>query len=96
MTRLEYLLVCAAEECSEVAQAITKALRFGLNDINPKLGVTAQERIEAEINDLYATLESLQMYGIDTVPNADLMEKKREKIQRYIRYSYERGSGGDF
>ena len=32
MTREEHLLTIVAEECAEVAQRATKALRFGLTD----------------------------------------------------------------
>jgi len=32
MNRTEHLLVCLAEECAEVGQAVAKALRFGLDD----------------------------------------------------------------
>lgn len=35
MTKTEYLLVVLSEECSEIQQAVTKALRFGLSDIHP-------------------------------------------------------------
>ncbi len=31
MNKTEYLLVCLAEECAEIQQAVDKALRFGLD-----------------------------------------------------------------
>ena len=33
LTRQEYLLICLGEECDEVGQRVTKALRFGLSEV---------------------------------------------------------------
>jgi len=59
MTRSEHLLVILAEECNEVAQRVSKALRFGLEEIQPGQGKTNAERISDELDDLMAVLEML-------------------------------------
>jgi len=41
----EHLLVCLAEECAEVGQAVGKALRFGLKDSPPEGGLPNDEYI---------------------------------------------------
>lgn len=45
-------LICLAEECSEVIQAVMKIQRFGIDSVNPKTGVTARENLAYEIVDL--------------------------------------------
>ena len=35
MNKQEYLLTCLSEECAEIQQAVSKALRFGLDNYNP-------------------------------------------------------------
>jgi hypothetical protein len=32
----DHLLACLAEECAEVSQRVMKALRFGINEIQPE------------------------------------------------------------
>lgn len=55
MTETEYLLTCLAEECAEVIQAITKALRFGLdNGADHYDGKTNADMITAELADVFA------------------------------------------
>ena len=88
MTKREYLLICVMEECNELAQAVSKMLRFGNYDTNPNTGLDAQEQAEHEFNDLFATLQMLQEDG--TRINAIYQQKievKREKIKEYIKYS---------
>jgi NTP pyrophosphatase (non-canonical NTP hydrolase) len=57
MTRTEHLLSITAEECAEVAQRVTKAMRFGLTEIQPGQPFTNADRIMAEFNDLQAMIE---------------------------------------
>ena len=45
MTREEHLLTIVAEECNEVAQRATKALRFSLEEIEPGQEFSNRERL---------------------------------------------------
>ena len=63
MTREQYLLTCLAEECGEVTQRATKAIRFGL-DRNPKRPPEWRDRsnresLEREFSDLLTVAEML-------------------------------------
>lgn len=95
MNRTEHLLTCLAEEAAEVAQAATKALRFGLQDTNPRTGTTAEQHICAELNDLVAVAELLRERGalphLDGTDNAQIGAKKA-KVARYMAISEQRGT----
>lgn len=54
MNRTEYLLCCLAEECTEVGQRVSKALRFGLREVQPMQPLNNAERIREEMRDLLA------------------------------------------
>ena len=92
MTRQEHLLVCLSEECNEVIHAISKTLRFGLNEIWPKLDQTNIERVKAELNDVMALMTMLDDEGFDLLPTEVSMEKKREKVEKYIEYAKRLGT----
>ena len=69
------LLCIAQEECAEVAQAISKIFRFGI-DMSWK-GQTNQERLEEELGDLQAMINLLQEHNI--VRTAKIIEATLEK-----------------
>jgi NTP pyrophosphatase (non-canonical NTP hydrolase) len=48
----QYLLTMLVEECAEVAQRATKALRFGLNETQPDQPYDNSVRLAHEIGDL--------------------------------------------
>lgn len=52
MNEQEHLLVCMAEECGEVTQAVTKILRFGLLNFVPGTNVTNAARLYNELCDI--------------------------------------------
>ena len=62
MTRTEYLLVVLAEECAEVAHAASKAIRFGLTDVNVR-------KIVEEYYDIIAVFELLCYENIPNCSN---------------------------
>lgn len=51
-----YLLNQGAEEACELGQAFAKALRFGLDSVDPKSGETPRERVRDEANDVLGLL----------------------------------------
>jgi NTP pyrophosphatase (non-canonical NTP hydrolase) len=89
MTRTEHLLAIVAEECAEVAQRCTKALRFGLTEIQPGHPLNNAQRIAQEYGDLVAAmiLLSRECADVMVIDATDLLEQKRQKIEHYLKYS---------
>lgn len=94
MTKLEYLLIQLTSECCEVGHRATKALHFGLYEIQPGQGRTNKERLVEELIDLMATIEMLESQKdgiyIDHYNREPLYEKQR-KIEKYMTYSKKLG-----
>lgn len=87
MNKEEMLLIMVAEECAEIVQAATKSLRFGLDDYY-KENPTNREKLIVEFNDLITLIEILKEEDIITIYSSDkLMERKRERIKKYLEYS---------
>jgi uncharacterized protein (UPF0147 family) len=92
MNATEHLLTCLSEECAEVSQRASKALRFGLDEVQPEQPFNNAQRIIAEVNDLIAVIEMLQQANaLPRVTRAAVDEKKR-KLAEWMRYSAERGA----
>lgn len=95
MTYDEYLLETAAEECAEIAQRISKALRFTLAEIQPGQPLSNAERIVGELADLQAMVEMLEERGlIDGRPLHDrsLIVAKKAKVEKFAAYSEQLGA----
>lgn len=96
MNRSEHLLTCLAEECSEVAQRVSKALRFGLAEIQRDQPLNNAERIIEELNDLFAVTAILMEEGIlppfPETGSGALTAAKRAKIERYMEISRATGA----
>lgn len=86
MTREQYLLDVLAEECAEVAQRASKAIRFGLDETQAGWSVTNRQRLEQELGDLVGVMN---MLGLK--PDLDAVAKKAEKVERYMGYSRDLG-----
>jgi len=93
MTRIEYLLTCLSEECDEVGQRASKAARFGISEKQRDQELDNWERINLELADLCAVIELLEKEtGRDFDPlNPYLMDKKKEKLEKYMQYSKDLG-----
>lgn len=93
MTTDEHLMVIGMEECAEIAQRLSKALRFGMEQIQAEAGhavtgdpdesLTNRDRIRKEYSDLAAVLE---MLGIGA-PLGSWMDAKRAKVETFLEYS---------
>lgn len=96
MTRREHLLIILAEECAEVAQRVSKALRFGDEEIEPAQGVSNSDRIFLEMADLLAVYDMLR--AEKALPQLHVgsfnrrMEEKRLKVEKYLVYSEKCGT----
>jgi hypothetical protein len=87
MINSENLLITLAEECSEIQQAVCKALRFGLENVSPVENKKNKLMIMDEYYQLCATIELLQKENIlPTYGSAkilDIKENKKSKIKKY-------------
>jgi hypothetical protein len=96
MNRKEHLLTIAAEECGEVAQRLTKILRFGIFETQPGQDKDNNYRFYQELADLEATVELLEKEGILIYPGEDMMlkwkQKKVENIEHFLEYSKTQGT----
>lgn len=97
MTEYENLMVTAMEECAEIQQEISKALRFGKKDHHPdEPEITNEERVMIEYHHLRAVMEMLQMKGyIKGLRGEDsslVYRNKIDKIELFQQYSREAGT----
>ncbi len=77
----EIMLICQ-EECAEVAQAISKVFRFGVD--GEHLGATNRERLEEELGDLMCMIEMMTEEGIvDASVIAKAAQAKRQKLKNW-------------
>lgn len=93
MNRSEHLLTCLSEECAEVAQRVSKALRFGLKEVQSGQPLSNEGRIIDELLDLAAVVRILQDEGVITrfTLTEEDIELKRAKIERYMSISVAQG-----
>lgn len=92
MNRIEYLLDVLAEEGSEVAVRVSKALRFTLDEVQPGQEKTNRQRLIDECIDFAAVVGMLVEEGIihDFMEDPDILERigaKQEKVDRFFEYS---------
>ena len=85
LTEKEHLLSCLAEECAEVAQVVSKTLRFGID--NERSGKTNLQKLNAEIADVFALIEMIAEAGIPLQISRDDIEAKKLKLALYMEYS---------
>jgi hypothetical protein len=91
VNRIEHLLVIFAEECAEVAQETSKALRFGINE-QRDLPTTNLDRIIKEFSQLLAMREMLETEGVYIEIDFQVMRDKKAKVEEYLLYSKECGT----
>ena len=89
MNVIEHLLTCLAEEGCEISQAVHKAQRFGLDDINPKSGQSNRKDIVAEVNDLLGAVELLIENGVELpgLFDREAIEAKKARIKTWMNHS---------
>ncbi|AZO67643.1 hypothetical protein [Mesorhizobium sp. M6A.T.Cr.TU.016.01.1.1] len=94
MNRSENLLTSLAEECTEVGQRVSKALRFGLAEVQPGQPLTNAERISQELTDLIAVMRMATNEGL--IPKPDLsgaaIAAKQAKVEKFMAYARECGA----
>ena len=79
------LLTILAEECCEVGQRVSKALRFGLSEVQPGQSLTNAQRIALEAGDLIAMVKMLEERGVlDRHEVTAAVQAKRRKVARFL------------
>jgi hypothetical protein len=95
LTKEQYLLTVVMEECAEVAQRASKAIRFGLQEKQPGQPFTNAQRLVNEVIDLYETLDVLFEDGSISMPDGEEFEvqraSRREKMTRYMERAQREG-----
>lgn len=93
MNRSEYLLTCLSEECDEVGQRVSKALRFSLGEVQPGQPLSNAERIVEELQDLISVAALLRARGLigEFYPTATQILAKDAKIEKFMAISREQG-----
>lgn len=94
MNRQEHLLECLSEECNEVGQRVSKALRFGLNEVEPGRVLRNRDRIEEELRDLIAVAMILHSEGIIgyVIPDKAEQLAKLARIERFMEIGIREGA----
>ena len=93
MNRLEHLLIILSEECDETGQRASKALRFGISEIQPNQQLTNAERIVYEFNHILAMMEMLQAEGyINSIIDRDAIEQKKINVKSHFNLSIKQGT----
>ena len=91
LNEIDHLLICLEEECLEVGLAVSKALRFGLDD--NFTDTTPREMIKRELNDIAGVISLLAER--DVLPaghDPELVQAKREKLSKMLAYAREKGT----
>lgn len=94
MNRKDHLLLLLMEECAEVQQACSKILRFGMEDSKTPIEPNNEEKLLNEIYDLLTVLDVIHEEVTSLVLDQELYEishVKRKKIEKWIKYSKEKG-----
>jgi len=91
----KHLLTVLGEECLEIAKECSKAVRFGLDDVNPSDpdGPDNQDRIVSELNDLLGVVAMPVERKL--IPegwyNQEAQNMKRQKVERFMSYAASKG-----
>lgn len=96
MDQKQFLLLKIMEECSEISQRASKALQFGMNEIQSGQDLTNQERLQSEIDDLLCIVELFNQHseageGFITKITSEQLDAKRKKLNKFLVYSKDLG-----
>lgn len=83
------------EECAEVSQRASKALRFGLFEVQPGQELNNWERLRQEFIDLWTAMSLLDKNLVNFDFDNDDVTAKINKIKKYSQLSKDRGILGE-
>jgi len=91
MNEREYALVVLIEELAEAQQRACKALRFGMDNIEPGKTETNAQALWREMGDMQGAAETVvEVYGSGGT-NRENVDAKKARIQYFMRYSADLG-----
>lgn len=93
VNKSEYLLVCLMEECAEIQQAASKALRFGMENGHPDGQHSNRAELSKEIGELDNLVEMLS--DRDLIHGESRLHgflSKRKRLEEYMRVSCQCGT----
>lgn len=83
--RAREILTILIEECSEVQQRATKALRFGLAETQPGQPLNNSARLGMEIGDLREMVGWALAHGIVSISDIEAGERqKRKQLAKFM------------
>ncbi len=92
MNTKEAYLIMLMEECSEVIKECSKIIRFGENDREEGSHYANKEKLSIELDDLHVAITNVEKaYSLD-LGCTTRMILKREKIEKYFKYSKDKGT----
>lgn len=102
LNKSTYLLICLIEECAEIIQRVCKAIRFGMDEVQPGQEQDNLERLSGEITDFLGVAQMLDSHCNVRVLVFDDegITNKIRKVEKFMPLSQERGmleigEGGD-
>jgi len=84
VSKVNEILDILQEECAEVIQAISKARRFGMENVY-KEGGTQREHLVQELGDVTLLIELLKAHHVYT--DAELRAAQLRKSQKLVEWS---------
>lgn len=82
-----HFLACIGEECGEIQQEVGKAIRFGINDVNPVTNERNGDAIIREFNDLCGAMITLFDCSLEDILKYQHINEKNKKIMKWLAYS---------
>ena len=92
MNKQQHLLLKLSEECSEVIKEVHKILLFGLNNIGPNDSKTNLEKLQIELNHLFAAVEMLHEVGVPWRIDNKVVIQKKSQVKEFMKYAKIRGT----
>lgn len=87
-----YLLVCLIEECAEIIQRACKAIRFGMDEVQPGQNLNNLDRISGEVDDFLGVAKMLEVEDCMVLHSDRIaIEKKVAKVNQFMGLSRDRG-----
>lgn len=78
------VLLITQEECAEVTQAISKVLRFGIDNAKPGTEYTNRKHLEEEVGDLMCMISLLMARNIISEEGMNVaLQNKMKKLQQW-------------
>lgn len=95
MNQEQHCLLKLSEECNEVGQIVSKIMQFGMDEKHPELDENNRERLFMELNDIHAMIQMLnEKFDLGYIPSQEAIDRKKEKVEHYLRYSQSLGMVG--